>query len=159
MIEISQAVEYGVRGLMQLVQRQSGRPVHVKEIAEAEEISMAFLYKIFRRMARGRILNSRRGVGYSLALPPEEITILDIIQAIEGPIVLKPCIVDESYCDRTNQCVLAAFWASIQEEIVERLRGVSIVDLATGPAAGEGGSFPGRPLPEGRPPGRKQPEV
>lgn len=126
---------------MHLVQSQSGRPVRVKEIAEAEEIPPAFLYKIFSRMRRNRILNSRRGIGYTLASPPEEITLLDVIQAIEGPITLKPCIDDENYCSRVNQCVLVSFWTSIQEGVVDKLRTVSILDLAR----------PGRPLADSMP--------
>lgn len=141
MLEISQAVEYGVRGLMQLVQSQSGRPVRVKEVAQAEEIPPAFLYKIFNRMRRSRILNSRRGIGYTLASPPEEISLLDVIQAIEGPITIKPCLVDKDYCDRVNQCSLVAFWTSIQEEVVAKLKTVSIRDLAS----------PGQPLKDSKP--------
>lgn len=140
-LEISQAVEYGVRGLMHLVQSQSGRPVRVKEIAQSEEIPPAFLYKIFSRMRRHRILNSRRGIGYTLASPPEQITLLDVIQAIEGPIMVKPCLVDENYCERVSQCVLVAFWTSIQEGVVDKLRTVSILDLAS----------PGRPLADSMP--------
>ena len=129
MLEISQAIEYGVRGLMHLAQKEGDRPVHVKEIAQQEEISHPFLHKIFRRMSKRRILNSKRGVGFTLARAPEEITLLEVVEAIEGPIMIKECVVDADYCERTSQCGLTLFWTRLQEEMVARLRAVSVHDL------------------------------
>ena len=100
--------------------------------AEAEGISLTFLHKIFRRLSRNRILNSTRGVGYTLARKPDSITLLDIAQAIEGPITLRRCLVDKDYCERGDDCTLASFWSELQEELVGKLNSVTILDLVAG---------------------------
>ena len=130
-MEISQAVEYGIRGIMFMAQVETDRPVLVKEVAEAEDISPAYLHKIFQLMVRSRILNSRRGVGYTFAIAPEKITLLDIFQAIEGPIVLRRCVEDRGSCDREEACSLVSFWTEVQEELIAKLSSKSIRDLVT----------------------------
>ena len=131
MFEICQAAEYGVRGIMFMTQMEEERPVLLKEIAQAEEISPTYLHKIFQKMVRSRILNSRRGVGYTLAKTPEKITLLDVIQAVEGPITIRPCIMDENYCKRSTKCNLTRVWTDLQGELVDKLSSISIRDLVT----------------------------
>jgi Rrf2 family protein len=128
-LEISQAVEYGVRGIMYMARRRDENPVPIKEIAAAEEISISFLHKIFQRMARNRILNSRRGIGYTLARTPEEISILDVAEAIEGPLMIRRCILDKNYCERGKDCHLLSFWLELQEDMASKLSSVSLKDL------------------------------
>lgn len=129
MLEISQAIEYGVRGIIHMAQQGSDKSFLLKDIAEAEDISPTFLHKIFHRLTRTRILNSRRGVGYTLARPPEEISVLDIAEAIEGPLMLRRCIMDKDYCDRGEHCLLASFWLELQNDMAAKLGSVSIKDL------------------------------
>lgn len=131
-LEISQAVEYGIRGVMYMAQKDDDRPALVREIAEAEDIPVAFLHKIFQRMTRTRLLSARRGVGYTFAKPPEEITLLDVVHAIEGPVHLRSCVLDKDYCERSGRCKLVNFWTELQGELVEKLRGVTIRDLVSG---------------------------
>ena len=128
-LEISQAVEYGIRGMMYMVQKGEEGPALVREIADAEDIPIAFLHKIFQRMAQGRILNSRRGIGYTFAMPPEKITLLDIVQAIEGPINLRTCVLDKNYCERSSHCTLVDFWTELQETLISKLSSVTVRDL------------------------------
>ncbi len=69
---------------------------------------------------------------YTLALDPEKITLLAVIQANEGPInLLGRCVQEESYCERSNTCPLLAFWRELQEEVVDKLHSVSIGSLVS----------------------------
>lgn len=131
MLEISQAVEYGVRGMIYMAQKGADRPVLLKEIAEAEDISPTFLHKIFHRLTRNRILGSQRGVGYTLIRDPETITLREITEAIEGPILIRRCLLDKENCERGDDCQLASFWRELQEEMVSKLESVTIKDLVT----------------------------
>jgi Rrf2 family protein len=115
--------------MIYMAQMGADRPVLLREIAEAEDISPTFLHKIFRRLARNRILGSQRGVGYTLNRAPETITLLAIAEAIEGPILIRRCIVDKDYCNRRDNCLLASFWTELQEELVAKLESVTIKDL------------------------------
>jgi Rrf2 family protein len=129
MLEISQAVEYGIRGIMYMAQQGDGQPVLLRNIAEAEDISSTFLHKIFLRLTRSRILNSRRGVGYTLARDPQTITLLEIAEAIEGPIMIRRCVIDKDYCERGDDCFLASFWSELQEDLCAKLSSVTVRDL------------------------------
>jgi Rrf2 family protein len=131
MLEISQAIEYGIRGIIHMAQIGPDRPVLVKEIAKAENISPTFLHKIFQRLVQSRILNSRRGVGYTFAVHPSSITLLDLIEAIEGPISLRRCLLDKDYCERVEHCALAGFWTELQEELISKLGSTTVQDLAS----------------------------
>ena len=129
-MNISQAVEYGIRGIIHMARDKGDGPLLVMNIAQAEDISPTFLHKIFKRMVQGRILNSRRGVGYTLARPPESITLLEIVEAIEGPIQLRRCVVDEDYCPRSDDCTVSVLWKDVQATIVDKLRSISLQDMA-----------------------------
>lgn len=130
-MEIPQAVEYGVRGMIYMAQQSAGQPILLKQIAKAEDISPTFLHKIFHRLTRNRILNSRRGVGYTMAKAPEEISILDIAEAIEGPLLIRRCIMEKDYCERGKDCALLSFWAELQEDLTAKLKAVTLKDLIT----------------------------
>ncbi len=112
-----------------MADKGSGQAVLLREIAEAEDISPSFLHKIFHRLTRSQILNSRRGVGYTLAREPQAISLLDIAEAIEGPIAIRRCMTDKDYCERGDDCRLAAFWSELQEGLVGKLQSVTIQDL------------------------------
>ncbi len=124
------------------------------EVARRQGISPAFLGKIVQSLARGRILATRRGVGggISLARPPELITLLQIVEAVEGPVFVSGCVSEPPECDLVEDCPAYPFWCRVQEALGDILS-VSVQEMLDGsavqvapahgavaaPADGEGG--------------------
>jgi len=93
-MQITRAGEYGVLGLIALAKRAPGSVVMINQVSREEDIPKSFLAKIFQCLARSGLVHSVRGTGggFSLARKPEEISVLEIIEAIEGPIALQRCL-------------------------------------------------------------------
>jgi Rrf2 family protein len=92
-MEMSKASVTAVHGLVYLANFESARPVDVKEIAKELGIPSGYLAKLFQRLSRFHLVISRRGPqgGYSLAMNPKHISFMDVIEAIEGPVVIGQC--------------------------------------------------------------------
>ena len=113
-MQITKAGEYGVRGLINLARRSSERAVMIEDVSREENISRSFLGKIFQSLVRAGIIRSNRGArgGFILMRRPEEISVLDIIEAIEGKIALQRCLLEAPDCRLLSGC---AFWMVLHE--------------------------------------------
>ena len=98
MIQLTRASEYALRGIQFLAGREPGQVCMVSEISAAQGVPESVLAKIFQSLARAGIVTSHRGAGggFSLARPAAEITLLEIIEATEGPITIYDCVSDNS---------------------------------------------------------------
>jgi Rrf2 family protein len=105
------------------------------EICETQKIPSSFMAKILRSLVRAQLLRSTRGVngGFSLARPAAEMTLLDILEAIEGPLGLTDCVPNPEECEHSMNCPANAVWARVQNSIKEILRGASLEDLVNMP--------------------------
>jgi len=112
-----------------------GSVVLRSQISEAEGIPSSFMAKILRRLVQARLLDSSRGVhgGFSLAKAPGEITMLDIVEAIEGPLSLTQCSTHREGCERSGDCPASLIWPVVQESLRSTLAGVSLESLASAP--------------------------
>lgn len=101
------------------------------DIAEAQGIPPSFMAKILRSLVRARLLRSSRGVhgGFALAKPSTRITLLDVVEAIEGPLSLTNCTPDPAGCARSDECPATSVWLEVQQKMAEVLRSTSIEDL------------------------------
>lgn len=142
-MKLSAAAEFAVRGALVLAERSGEGPVTLETICSQRDLSRQYLVKIFSTLAKAGIVTPIRGKGggYMLARDPETITLLNIIEAVEGPIVLNLCLHDPPRCDRI-ECVLRPVWAGLQEDIRSRLGSLT---LAACLAAGSGPHGLGRP--------------
>ncbi|MEI7729047.1 MAG: Rrf2 family transcriptional regulator [Verrucomicrobiota bacterium] len=131
-MHISRAVEYGVLGLMALARRPIGAVVMIDEVSREEDIPKSFLAKIFQSLAKAGLVRSVRGTGggFALTKTPEEITILDVIQAVEGPIALQRCLDVNSSCVHTESCALCSIFAVAQDRLKETFAATSLATLA-----------------------------
>lgn len=117
------------------------------DIAQAQGIPPSFMAKILRSLVRARLLRSSRGVhgGFALAKPASRITLLDVVEAIEGPLSLTNCTPDSAGCARSDECAASAVWLDVQQKMAEVLKNTSIEDLVlvqkrgVRPAAAHGG--------------------
>ncbi len=131
MLQITRQTEYAIRGLMELAERDSSAPVRLKSLAEACEVSEAFLAKIFQMLSQHNIVKSHRGVkgGFSIGRSPEEITLLEIVDICEGGISLNHCLRKVDPCNRIENCKMSNVWATAQKGLVSALEGTSLQDL------------------------------
>ena len=104
----------------------------VAEIAKRQNIPAFYLAKIMPRLARAGLVHTSLGAagGITLAMPAEEISILQVIQAIEGPFALNLCSVDPTQCERHATCPTCETWCQAQTQLNQTLSKTRIADLA-----------------------------
>lgn len=131
MLQITRQTEYAMRGLQELARRNSDRPVQLKSIAKACEVSEAFLAKIFQMLSQQNIVKSHRGVkgGFSLARNPEEISVREVVEICEGGIALNHCLRKVDPCQNAPDCSITRIWGRAQDCITQALEETSLADI------------------------------
>jgi Rrf2 family protein len=131
-VKLTRETEYALHALCVLAHRERGAVVSVCEIANAGKLPASFLAKIFQKLARHGLLSSSRGAGkgYALAAPPEAISVLEIVEAIQGTDYLDQCMFWSAHCSRDNPCILHDRWEAVRLQLRGLLEGTSLADLA-----------------------------
>ncbi|HHY46071.1 MAG TPA: Rrf2 family transcriptional regulator [Firmicutes bacterium] len=125
--------DYALRALVYMAGHGPGdRAFSVSQVAHAEGIPEGFLRKIFQKLAGAGIVKSVRGPrgGFSLAREPEDVTVLEVVEAIQGPLAVNRCLLGRDACERWDVCKLRESWTGIQEGFISFLRDVTIKALA-----------------------------
>lgn len=128
---LSQAVGYAATALGH-VAAAGGRPVLVKEIAEAADIPAPYLAKIINSLARKGIVATQRGIGggVTLARNPEKITLFELCVALDDPAVQTRCMLGTAECTDARACPCHKFWTAQRAKATEFLRTTSVADIA-----------------------------
>lgn len=131
-MQITRAAEYGMLGLIALARRPVGDVVMIEALCSEEEVPVSFLGKIFQSLAKAGIVKSARGSGggFSLTRVPSEISALEIIEAIEGPIALQRCLDIDEGCEHSTGCALCGLLAEAQDRVKEVFGKSSLAELA-----------------------------
>jgi Rrf2 family transcriptional regulator, iron-sulfur cluster assembly transcription factor len=131
-VQLTRGADYGARGIMHLAKMPSNAVALVGEIAAAEGLPESYLAKIFQDLAKEGIVRSHRGAkgGFSLARPAEQITLRQIIEAVEGPIALSRCLAPWEGCERMETCAMHQVLARAQAQLVACLEATTLKDLA-----------------------------
>ena len=131
MLRISKLTDYGTVVLTYLA-RERERPHAVSEIAGAIRVAAPTVSKILKQLVREGLVVSQRGVkgGYALARRPEEITVVEVIDALEGRVGLTECGSGPGLCDVESQCSIRTNWQRINGAVREALAGVSLAEMA-----------------------------
>jgi Rrf2 family protein len=132
MLRLSTKGRYGTRAMLELALSEGNKPVLLREIAESQSISLKYLEQIIPSLKSAGLLNSSRGAtgGYSLAKLPEEITVKEIVEALEGPLRLVDCVGDPGLCGEAGQCVTRDLWDEVSVNISKLLESRTLADLA-----------------------------
>lgn len=132
MMELTRKGEYAIRAMLYLSRQPAGRLSLVEEIAESAGIPRSFLSKILQHFTRVGLVASFRGMGggFSLARDPSRITLLEVVEAIEGPVLPNRCLTGEGTCERDGACRVHEVWRKVRNETVAILAGVTIGELA-----------------------------
>jgi len=132
-LRISRKIEYGLRAMACLASLGEGEVLSFREIARRMDVPETFLAKILKTLVSRKLVRSTRGAqgGYRLGRPGKEISFLDVIEAVEGPILINLCTSDEhDACKMSSACTLHGVWRLGQERMVEVYRSVSVEQLA-----------------------------
>lgn len=135
-MQLNQATDYSFRIVLYLCRLAPGQIATAKTIAEHEEIPMRYLLKTIRSLVKAGILRSHRGTegGYSLAKAPQDITMLDIIVAVEGPIRINRCLESSSYCTKhwCSTCPIHHALNQVQTHLIQDFGRYSFADFVEG---------------------------
>jgi Rrf2 family protein len=135
-MQLTRAADYGVRAMVHLASLPAGARAGVADLAKAAEVSPAFLTKVLQRLTGSGLLVAHRGPGggFSLAAPASEIALLQVVEAIEGPLSLNLCTglcgAPAPLCHRQPWCAVHLVWMHAQEELRKVLGGASVGALA-----------------------------
>lgn len=134
-MQITRQADYAVRAVLYLAEQDQHTRVATSEIARAQRIPVTFLAKIVAQLAAAGILRSTRGAhgGVALGRPADEISLLEIVEAIDGPLLLNECVADPSACHIGATCVVHQVWCQAQAELVERLAHTNFAQMARRP--------------------------
>jgi Rrf2 family iron-sulfur cluster assembly transcriptional regulator len=124
---------YGIRALVALVQDQGDtRPVSIRDLAEKELISTVYLEQIFNKLKKNGVVKSVRGPkgGYMLARDPEEVTMLDVVKAVEPPDRGEKCLCGEENCEKGSFCASRKVRDEVFSRTVEVLSGLDLKSLS-----------------------------
>jgi Rrf2 family iron-sulfur cluster assembly transcriptional regulator len=126
-MKVSTRGDYAARALLSLALHGSDRPTSVKEIAERTGLPQPYLEQILLAVKGAGLVRSKRGVGggYVLARPPEEISLADVLAAVDGP--LTALMEEHDHCE--GHCVLQEVWVGVSDEMRRFLEGYTLADL------------------------------
>lgn len=132
MLRLTRAGDYAVRAVLYLATRPAGEIVDRQSVSQAQDIPTSFLSKILQRLTATGIIRSFKGSagGFALDRPAEEITLLDVVMAVEGPLALNQCLLGGNHCQRSTFCPVHPVWIKAQNVLEEALSSVNFKDLA-----------------------------
>ncbi|MBN2148237.1 MAG: Rrf2 family transcriptional regulator [Anaerolineales bacterium] len=131
-MQITRQADYAVRAMVYLSQLGANRRAATSQIAHEKQIPPSFLAKIVSQLSVAGLLETSRGArgGVSLARLPENISLLDVVEAIDGPILLNECVSDASNCVFGDDCPMRPVWCDAQKELVDKLRKTTFAQVA-----------------------------
>jgi Rrf2 family protein len=135
-MQITRQADYAVRAVIYLAQRGRTSPIATAEIGRQQHIPLTFLAKIMSQLAAAGIVHTLRGAhgGICLGRPVEEISLLDILETIDGPLLLNECVSDPGLCPLGENCTVHKVWCQAQAELMDRLSSTSMAMLVQLPA-------------------------
>ncbi|XXF75747.1 Rrf2 family transcriptional regulator [Myxococcaceae bacterium GXIMD 01537] len=131
-LQISRKIEYGLRAMTFLASQPLERTVPFREIARRMDVPEEFLAKILKILVARKLVRSTRGAhgGYALARPAREVTFLDVIEAVEGPVVVNVCQDTDHSCKASGVCTMYGVWKLGQQRMLDVYRGTTLDRLA-----------------------------
>jgi len=131
MLKLSTKGQYGVRAMFEVAKGYPDHPVSIKEIAQRQEVSVAYLEQILNTLRHAGLISSVRGPGggYLLTHGPAHISIAAILRELEGPVSIASCLDPEEGCHRVEGCVTHTLWRALGEKIEAFLSTITLDDL------------------------------
>ena len=123
-MQITRQADYAVRAVLYLARLGQEQRAATSQIAEEQQIPPSFLAKIVSQLSVAGLLQTSRGArgGVSLARDPDQISLLEVVESIDGPILLNECVGANGICSFGDDCPMRPVWCKAQAELVERLK-------------------------------------
>jgi Rrf2 family protein len=133
-MQITRQADYALRAMIYLARMDKNGRAATSQIAEEQRIPPSFLAKIISQLSIAGLIHTSRGArgGVSLARTPQEISVLEVVEAIDGPIALNECTHDSEACPFGEECPIRPLWCDTQAELVERLRNTNFAAFNNG---------------------------
>lgn len=132
-MKVSAKEQYGLRAMAELAKAYGQGPVPLSEIAQAQDVSLYYLEQVVPDLRDAGLLNSTRGAkgGYELARPPEQITVGEVLRALDGELLPVRCVEEgrQEPCDRTDDCAARTVWQTIYRQLRRTLDNMVLADL------------------------------
>lgn len=137
-MQITREADYAIRCMICLAQ-EPGRNITVRELARRMKIPRSFLAKLVQKLVRAGLLQSEKGVqgGFRPARKPAEINLLQVVEAVQGPLNINICVMNRKACPQSGSCSVHTVWSDIQEVIKKKLAHNNLKKL-TGSASRKG---------------------
>jgi len=130
-MQITRQADYALRAIYYLSTIGPGNRASTRQIAKEQHIPPSFLAKIISQLSVAGLLHTSRGArgGVTLARDIEDVTMLDVVEAIDGPIKINECVGNGHGCEFQQECPMREMWEDIQQEIVSRLESTTFSEL------------------------------
>lgn len=134
-LQISRKIDYALRAMIHLAGLPADRIASLQDLSVTLHLPREFLAKILKVLAGRGLVRSARGAhgGYQLARPAREISFLEVIEAVEGPVQLNVCLDHKDRCDVSSSCTMYHVWKAGQDRMLEVYRRTTIAELASPP--------------------------
>jgi Rrf2 family protein len=136
-MQITRQADYAVRAVLYLARLGQEQRAATSQIAEDQQIPPSFLAKIVSQLSVAGLLQTSRGArgGVSLARHPDQISLLEVVEAIDGPILLNECVGANGICSFGDDCPMRPVWCDAQAQLVERLKSTYFSQFVQMPVA------------------------
>ena len=136
-MKVNTRVRYGLRAILRIAEGYGGPPISISTISEKEEISGKYLEQVVSPLRRSGLVTSQKGVkgGYVLSRTPAEITLWDVISALDAHPHLVECVDDHEACNRTEDCVAHKVWQLLDSKMQGFWSSFTLEDLLAESAA------------------------
>ncbi len=130
-MKISRGTDYGIQGILYLARQPSSKVSLLRDVAQAQNVPETYLAKIFQDLAKAGLVRSHRGAkgGFSLARPSSQITLRQIIEALQGPISLNRCLDIREGCPNSETCPVSEVLRKAQQQLVATLDAATLDGL------------------------------
>lgn len=131
-MRLSTKARYAVRAMVELALSYDGEPVKLKTIAEKQDLSIKYLEQVMNPLRVNGFVSTQKGSrgGYRLIKPPDQITLYDLIYAVEGSLAPVDCVDNPETCDRVDSCVTRDVWVRVHQVILRELQSTTLAELA-----------------------------
>lgn len=136
----SKGCEHVLRALISIPPGDAGKVFSLKTICSQESIPLSFTKKMFHHLVQQGLLHALQGPGggYRFKIPPSDITVLQIIESVDGPDALHHCVLGSGNCGQGRPCSLHLLWKQVQENLVSELNALKLQELMAARASGSG---------------------
>ena len=131
-MQITRQADYAVRAMLFLAKLEPTQRAATSQIAEVQKIPPSFLAKIISQLSIAGLIHTSRGArgGVLLSRPAASISLLEVVEAIDGPISLNECTLTPDICEFSGDCPMHQIWCETQNDLVKKLRQTTFGQLA-----------------------------